>query len=123
MYQRIIISGNLGKDPQTNSFDWGKLTTFSVAITERGFTTKEGKEIPPSTEWFNCITTRGLAEIAEKYLKKGDRVLLEGKLKTRSWEKDGNKYYKTELIVNELILPARQKTEDLEPKSDDLPFQ
>jgi single-strand DNA-binding protein len=107
--QKVILIGNVGKDPEVKSFDnGGKIANFSVGVTERGYKTKDGKEIPEHTEWFNCVVKQsGLAGIVEQYLKKGNKVFVEGKMKTREYEKDGQKKYLTELLVDnmELLTP------------------
>jgi single-strand DNA-binding protein len=103
--QKVILIGNLGKDPEAKSFDnGGKIVNFTVGVTERGYKTKEGKEI----QWFNCsVRQNGLAGVVEQYVKKGNKVYVEGKLRTREYEKDGQKKYLTELLVDnmELLTP------------------
>ena len=107
--QKVILIGNLGKDPEVKSFDnGGKIVNFTVGVTERGYKTKEGKEIPDHTEWFNCsVRQNGLAGVVEQYVKKGNKVYVEGKLRTREYEKEGQKKYLTELLVDnmELLTP------------------
>lgn len=107
--QKVILIGNLGKDPEVKSFDnGGKIVNFTVGVTERGYKTKDGKEIPDHTEWFNCsVRQNGLAGVVEQYVKKGNKVYVEGKLRTREYEKDGQKKYLTELLVDnmELLTP------------------
>ena len=107
--QKVILIGNLGKDPEVKSFEnGGKIVNFTVGVTERGYKTKDGKEIPDHTEWFNCsVRQSGLAGVVEQYVKKGNKVFVEGKLRTREYEKDGQKKYLTELLVDnmELLTP------------------
>lgn len=107
--QKVILIGNLGKDPEVKSFEnGGKIVNFTVGVTERGYKTKDGKEIPDHTEWFNCsVRQNGLAGVVEQYVKKGNKVYVEGKLRTREYEKDGQKKYLTELLVDniELLTP------------------
>ena len=92
---KVILVGNLGKDPETRRLDSGvAVTQFSLATSE-SYKDKNGQRVD-QTEWHNVVLWRGLAEVAEKYLKKGDQIYIEGKLKTRSWEKDGVKRYSTE---------------------------
>ena len=104
--QKVILIGNLGKDPEVKTFDnGGKVANFSVGVTERGYKTKDGKEIPDHTEWFNCVARNGFAGVVEQYVKKGNKVYVAGKLRTREYNKqDGNKGYMTELNVEELEL-------------------
>lgn len=135
--QKVILIGNLGKNPEVKAFDnGGKVASFTVADTERGYKTKDGKEIPPRTEWFNCSVRQiGLVGVVEQYLKKGNKVYVEGKIKTREYEKDGQKKYLTELVVDslELLTPkgegggqaAQSSPVNPQPKQEDgdqLPF-
>ena len=78
-----IIVGNLGKDPEVRTAQDGfKSGRFTVAVTEKGYTLKNGTQVPDHTEWFNIYVTGGLAGVAEQYLHKGDRVYIEGKTNT-----------------------------------------
>ena len=107
--QKVILIGNLGKDPEVKSFDnGGKIANFTVGVTERGYKTKDGKEIPDHTEWFNCsVRQNGLAGVVEQYVKKGNKVFVEGKLRTHEYEQARQKKYLTELVVDnmELLTP------------------
>ncbi len=95
---KVILIGNLGKDPEVRSIEGGaKVATFSLATNEV-FKGKDGNKVE-QTEWHNIVVWRGLAELAEKYLKKGNQIYLEGRIKTRSWDdKEGNKRYITEIV-------------------------
>ena len=119
--QKVILIGNLGKDPEVKSFDnGGKIVNFTVGVTERGYKTKEGKEIPDHTEWFNCsVRQNGLAGVVEQYVKKGNKVYVEGKLRTREYEKDGQKKYLTELVVDkmELLTPKGEVGSQPQPQA------
>ena len=121
--QKIILIGNLGKDPEVKNFDnGGKIANFSVGVTERGYTTKDGKEIPEHTEWFNCVARNGLAGIIEQYVNKGNKIFVSGKLKTRSFDRqDGSKGYVTELFVEDiqLLTPKSDSTQNFQ---EDNPF-
>ncbi len=101
---KAILVGNLGKDPEIRSLDSGvKVATFSLATTE-SYKDREGKKVE-STEWHNIVLWRGLAEVAEKYLKKGNSIYVEGRIKTRSWDdKDGNKRYTTEIVADNMTM-------------------
>lgn len=106
---KVILVGNLGKDPEVRSLDSGaKVASFSLATTEsyKDRNTGERKDV---TEWHNIVLWRGLAEIAEKYLNKGSQVYIEGKLQTRSYEdKEGNTRYTTEIVgLNMTMLGGR----------------
>lgn len=101
---KVILVGRLGKEPEIRSFENGNsVATFSIATSEvyKDKTTGERKEI---TDWHNIVMWRGLAEIAQKYLHKGDMVYVEGKLRTRSWEKDGVTRYTTEVIADNMTM-------------------
>nr|MDQ3072119.1 single-stranded DNA-binding protein [Bacteroidota bacterium] len=96
---KVILVGNLGKDPEVRYVSENvPVANFSIATSESYFdkTSNERKE---STEWHNIVLWRGLAEVAQKYLKKGSKVYIEGKLRTRSYEKDGQTKYMTEVIA------------------------
>lgn len=101
---KVILVGRLGKDPEVRNLENGAVVAnFSVATSEsyKDKTTGEKKEI---TEWHNVVLWRGLAEIAQKYLHKGDMVYIEGKLRTRSWEKEGVTRYTTEVIADNMTM-------------------
>lgn len=101
---KVILVGRLGKEPEIRSFENGtSVASFSIATSEvyKDRTTGERKEI---TDWHNIVMWRGLAEIAQKYLHKGDMVYVEGKLRTRSWEKDGVTRYTTEVIADNMTM-------------------
>ncbi len=101
---KVILIGNLGRDPEIQKFDNGvKKASFSLATTE-AFKNKEGEKTQ-HTEWHNIVLWRGLAEIAENYLKKGSTIYLEGKIRRRDWEdKDGQKRYTTEIIGDSMTM-------------------
>lgn len=123
--QKVILIGNLGKDPEVKSFDnGGKIVNFTVGVTERGYKTKEGKEIPDHTEWFNCsVRQNGLAGVVEQYVKKGNKVYVEGKLRTREYEKDGQKKYLTELLVDNMELLTPKGESGIQPQPQAAPVQ
>lgn len=101
---KVILIGRLGKDPEVRNLDNGAVVAnFSIATSEsyKDRTTGEKKEI---TEWHNIVLWRGLAEISQKYLKKGDMVYIEGKLRTRSWEKEGVTRYTTEVVADNMTM-------------------
>ena len=79
-----------------------------MATTKRGYKTQDGKEVPEKTEWHNIVIWRGLAKVAEQYVRKGTQLYIEGELQTRSWEKDGVKHYTTEIIANDMQLLGRR---------------
>jgi len=127
---KVILVGNLGKDPEVKYLDNGvAVANLSLATTEN-YKNKEGERVS-QTEWHNVVLWRGLAEVAEKYLKKGASVYIEGKIKTRKWEdKEGITRYSTEILGDNMTMLGRKSSsEDTtehasqsdDPK-DDLPF-
>lgn len=113
---KVILVGNVGKDPEVREVSNTKVANFSLATTERGFTTQSGTVVPEKTEWHNLVAWRGLAEIAEKYIRKGSQLYIEGKLQTRSWEKDGIKHYSTDIVVENLqMLGGKPKEGEAKP--------
>lgn len=108
---KVILIGNLGKDPEIITFETAKKATFPLATTEY-FKNKAGEKVE-QTEWHNIVCWRGLADIAEKILKKGTQIFIEGKLRTRSWEdKDGNKRYITEVVADNFSVLANRNHPD-----------
>ena len=126
---KVILIGNLGKDPEVRYLDNGvAVANFSLATTEN-YKNKEGERVS-QTEWHNIVLWRGLAEVAEKWLKKGSSVYVEGKIRTRKWEdKDGNTRYSTEILGDNMTMlggkPSSETPVEVAPvtdKKDDLPF-
>lgn len=106
---KVILVGNVGKDPEVRYLDKNvAVANFPLATTERGFTMQNGTQVPDRTEWHNIVAWRGLAEIAEKYVRKGSQLYIEGKIQTRSWEKDGIKRYTTEIYVDNMQLLGKK---------------
>jgi single-strand DNA-binding protein len=101
---KVLIIGNLGRDPEMRYTPSGKpVTSFSVAVS-RGWTTSAG-ERREATEWFNVIAWGNLAEICNQYLRKGSRAYVEGRLQTRSWDDpDGQRHSRTEVVANEMMI-------------------
>lgn len=104
---KVILVGNLGKDPEVRTTQGGsQVARFSIATSEV-YTNKEGQRVE-NTEWHNIVLWRGLAGVAEKYLKKGNKVYIEGKLRTRQYEdKEGIKRYTTDIEGTDLLLLDR----------------
>ncbi|WP_425953292.1 single-stranded DNA-binding protein [Ralstonia pseudosolanacearum] len=99
---KVIIVGNLGADPETRYMPSGDaVTNIRVATTDR-YKDKSSGEMRESTEWHRIAFFGRLAEIAGEYLKKGSSVYIEGRLKTRQWEKDGQKQYSTEIVADQM---------------------
>ena len=110
---KVILIGNLGKDPEVRHLENGAtVANFSIATSETYKDRKTGEKVS-QTEWHNIVAWRGLAEIAERYLKKGQKVYIEGKLKTRSWQdQDGNNRYSTEIITDNLTMLGNNNSND-----------
>ncbi|CBJ44243.1 single-stranded DNA-binding protein [Ralstonia solanacearum] len=106
---KVIIVGNLGADPETRYMPSGDaVTNIRVATTDR-YKDKASGEMKEATEWHRIAFFGRLAEIAGEYLKKGSQVYVEGRLKTRQWEKDGQKQYSTEIVAEQMqMLGGRQ---------------
>jgi single-strand DNA-binding protein len=101
---KVILIGRLGKEPEVRNLENGvSVANFTMATSEsyKDRTTGEKKEV---TEWHNIVLWRGLAEISQKYLHKGDLVYIEGKLRTRSWEKEGVTRYTTEIVADNMTM-------------------
>lgn len=101
---KIILLGNVGKDPEVKEFDnGGKIANFSLATTERGFTTRDGKVIEDKTTWHNISVSGGLVKVVEQYVRQGDKLFIEGKINNRSYKaQDGETRYITEVKVDQL---------------------
>ena len=101
---KAILIGNLGSDPETRTIESGaKVANFSIATTER-YKDKENNMVE-KTEWHNIVMWRGLADVAEKWLKKGSQVYIEGRIKTRKWtDKDGVDRYSTDIVAENMTM-------------------
>lgn len=106
---KVILLGNVGKDPEVRYLDTGiAVATFPLATTDRAYTLANGTQVPERTEWHNLVLWRGLAETAEKYVHKGDKLYIEGKIRSRSYDdQTGAKRYITEIFVDnmEMLTP------------------
>ena len=99
---KVILVGNLGRDPETRYAQNGSaVTNFSVATSESWRDRASGEQ-QERTEWHNVVCFARLAEIAGEYLRKGSKVYIEGSLRTTSWEQEGQKRYRTEIMAREL---------------------
>jgi len=135
---KVFLIERIGKDVEIVKLDNGIIAKTSLATTEK-YTNRSGEKVE-DTEWHNLTFFGKTAEIAEKYVKKGDLISVVGKIKTRKWQdKDGNDRYTTDIVVNELVMlgsknathtsddkpeyKAGSKIEEYaEGESDDLPF-
>mgnify|MGYP003487907522 FL=1 len=136
---KVILIGNVGKDPDVRYLDSGvAVATFSLATTERGYTLQNGTQVPDRTEWHNIVLWRGLAQTAEKYVHKGDKLYIEGKIRSRSYDdQNGIKRSIVEIFADNMEMltprgtaqpqqqPMQQQSVQqpvVENPSDDLPF-
>jgi single-strand DNA-binding protein len=115
---RVTLIGHLGRDPETRYFPDGKAATNVSIATSHSWTDKASGEKKEETEWHRVVFTGRLAEVAGEYLKKGAQVYVEGRLKTRKWEKDGAQHYTTEIVaMNMQMLGSRGETAGGSPSS------
>lgn len=138
---KVQLIGNVGKDPDVRYLDNGvAVATFPLATTDRAYTLANGTQVPERTEWHNIVLWRGLAETAEKYVHKGDKLYIEGKIRSRSYDdQNGIKRYVVEIFADnmEMLTPRSvqqpqvasaspastpQQSAQVEESSDDLPF-
>lgn len=113
MLNKVMLIGNVGRNPDYTRWDnGGSLAVTTLATTEREFTTKDGRRIPERTEWHNIVFRNQLAEIVNKYVHTGDRIYVEGKLTTRTYDDaEGVKRTVTEIQVHNLVLLSSKPKE------------
>ena len=99
---KVILLGNVGKDPFVKEFSNGKVARITLATTEKGYTKQDGTKVEDRTEWHDCVAWNRTADVIEKYVKKGDRLFIVGTLRHSSTEKDGVKIYRTEVHIDEM---------------------
>ena len=105
---KVILVGNVGKDPETRYLDESTAITKFPLATSETYKNKAGERVS-TTEWHNVVLWRGLAQVAEKYVKKGTQIYIEGRIKTRSYDDaDGNKKYITEIVGDQMQLLGRK---------------
>ena len=143
---KVILIGNVGKDPDVRYLDSGvAVANFTLATSDKAYTLANGTQVPERTEWHNIVLWRGLAETAEKYVHKGDKLYIEGKIRTRSYDDpNGAKRYITEIFADSMEMltprgssqtnagaphtqPQNNQTQPQQPatqenSTDDLPF-
>ena len=116
---KVQLIGNVGKDPEVRYLDSGvAVATFTLATTDRAYTLANGTQVPERTEWHNIVLWRGLAETAEKYVHKGDKLYIEGKIRTRSYDdQNGIKRYIVEIFGDnmEMLTPRSVQTSPQQP--------
>lgn len=109
---KVILIGNVGRDPEVRYLDSGiAVASLPLATTDRAYTLANGTQVPERTEWHNLVLWRGLAETAEKYVHKGDKLYVEGKIRTRSYDdQTGAKRYVTEIFVDSMEMLSSRGT-------------
>lgn len=112
---KVTLLGNVGGDPRSRTFGGGgEVANFTLATTKKGYTKRDGTQVPERTEWHNITASGSLAGVVRQYVHKGDRLYVEGELRTREYEKDGIKRYVTEVWMTDLRLlsaPQQQQTQ------------
>lgn len=108
---KVILIGHVGNEPRVFEKAETLIVQLSLATTEKGYTLQNGTRVPDRTEWHNIVLWRRVAEIARKYVHKGDKIYIEGKLRTRSYddEKSGQKKFVTEIVADviEMLTPKQ----------------
>ena len=131
-----MLIGNVGKDPDVRYYDQDQaVAQIRLATTEKGYTLQNGTQVPDRTDWHNIVFYRGLAKVVEKYVHKGDKLYVEGRIRYRSYDdQKGIKQYVTEIYADNMEMlsprqnsPAEQPTmvseSPVEPEDNDrLPF-
>lgn len=112
---KVILIGHLGDDVKIHNFEGGGCIGRFPLATNESYTNKQTNEKVTNTEWHNIVVRNKAAEICQKYLSKGDKVYVEGKLKNKQWEQDGVKRYATEVIVTEMTMLSTKKNTDSSP--------
>ena len=109
---KVILVGNVGKDPEVKFIESGvAVARFPLATAEVYYDRNNNNEKREITEWHNIVLWRGLAETAQKYVKKGKQLYIEGRIQTRSYEKEGQKLYFTEIIANNMIFLGKKESD------------
>ncbi|MBR4520878.1 MAG: single-stranded DNA-binding protein [Paludibacteraceae bacterium] len=121
---KVILIGNVGSDPDVRYLDRGDvIASFNLATAERGYTMQNGTVVPDKTDWHSIVLWRNLATWAERSIRKGMKLYVEGKLQTRTWEKDGQRRQKTEIIADNVQIlyrpPVNKQFNDNETLQDE----
>ncbi len=107
MVNKVILIGNVGNDPEVRYISDGVAVARLSLATSESYTNKQGERVE-NTEWHNLVAWRGLAKVIEDYVTKGMRLYIEGKINYKTYEKDGETKYFTEILVNELKILTRK---------------
>uniref|UniRef100_A0AB33JB68 Single-stranded DNA-binding protein n=1 Tax=Prevotella sp. GTC17260 TaxID=3236796 RepID=A0AB33JB68_9BACT len=116
---KVMLIGNVGKEPDVRYYDSDQaVAQFPLATTEKGYVLQNGTQVPDHTDWHNIIMWKGLAKVAEKYVHKGDKLYIEGRIRYRSYDdQKGQRRYVTEVMAEnmELLTPKSQSVANAEP--------
>nr|WP_308757780.1 single-stranded DNA-binding protein [uncultured Bacteroides sp.] len=109
---KVILIGNVGQDPKVTYYDGGNcVAQLSLATTEKGYTLQNGTQVPDRTDWHNLVFRNRLGEIVDKYVHKGDKLYVEGKIRTRSYDdQKGIQRYITEIFVDNMEMLSPRGT-------------
>lgn len=108
MINKVILLGNVGQDPEIRTLETGvKVARLRLATTERIFN-RQTNETTEHTEWHSVTLWRGLAEVADKFVRKGSQVYIEGRIRSREWEKDGQRHFGFEIVADDMKLLGRR---------------
>ena len=112
---KVILLGNVGSDPEIRESNGGKFATFRLATTDKGYTKRDGTQVPERTEWHNIVANSNIVGVVENYVRKGTKLYIEGKLRTRKYTaRDNTERTVTEIYIDNLELlggkPQEQNT-------------
>ena len=113
---KVILVGHVGKDPEVRYLEGGVAVARLPLATSESYKNKDGQKVD-QTEWHNLVFWRGLAEIVEKYVRKGKLIYVEGKIRTRSYGDENNKKYITEIIADSMTMLGGPRVDDANGKS------
>lgn len=116
MVNKVILVGNVGADPEIRALEGGiKVARIRLATTEKIYN-KERNETKEQTEWHNVTLWRGLADVADRYIRKGSQLYIEGKLRTREYDKNGVKCFVTEIVGEDLKMLGKREAQQSAPQ-------
>lgn len=109
---KVLLIGNVGKEPDVRYYEQDQaVASFPFATTERGYTLQNGTQVPDRTDWHNIVLYRGLAKVAEKYIHKGDKLYIEGRIRYRSYDdQKGMRRYVTEILAENMEMLTPKQT-------------
>lgn len=135
---KVMLIGNVGKDPDVRYYEADQaVAQVSLATTERGYTLQNGTQVPDHTDWHNLVFYRSLAKIVEKYVHKGDKLYVEGRIRYRQYDdQKGQRRYVTEILVENMEMltprpmvqdtqtaaPVSTEKQDSQVSDDEIPF-